>query len=131
MDKKANDKILKAISEARKLLEDTTGIGSGSGTVDIGTGLQGKDAEGVATLNTAQKETQIQKEDEDHNGEEETEKDKKEEKPDSTKAVVPLKSGEEPPQGFLQIKKGLRVAVNPEAIQDPASFIAKKHKEEA
>ena len=121
------------------MLEDTTGIGSGSGTVDIGTGLQGKDAKGVATLNTAQKETaeeeepetEVTEEKEHDENEEETLKDKKDDEPNSTKAVVPLKSGEEPPQGFLQIKKGLRVAVNPEAIKDPEEFINQKHKDEA
>jgi len=49
-------------------------------------------------------------------------------KPNS--AVVPLKSGDKVPDGFVQVKKGIRVAVNPDAISNPDQFIADKRKKE-
>jgi hypothetical protein len=48
----------------------------------------------------------------------------------STKAVVSVKAGEETPAGFVQPKKGIKMAVNPQAISDPEKFIANKHREE-
>jgi hypothetical protein len=130
--KESQDKILKAVKEARKLLQKENSIsGDGLATGDNGVNPIGADAEKVDTLKTATAETKPLNTDQLGlaRGKKGKLKEKKAEvKPG--KAVIPLKSGEEVPDGYVQPKKGVRVAVKPEAISNPEQFIADKHKEE-
>jgi hypothetical protein len=136
-----NEKILKAVKEARKMLEDDPGFDTTQTTADSGVGASGNDAplavhasgethkninQKVATLNTATKEMNTDQANLKKKGK--LKEKKAEVKPG--KAVIPLKSGEEVPDGYVQPKKGVRVAVKPDAISNPEQFIADKRKEE-
>ena len=133
----AQKKLLQAVKEARKMLEDDPGFDTTNTTTDSGVGSTGvdgvlgvegdgqkpKDSKGKPlpfTLNTARKET-----DQDGLARGKPKKSLKEKKP--TKAIVKVPAGEDPPKGFVQVKKGLKLAINPEAINDLEKFIADKH----
>ena len=130
--KESQEKILKAVKEARKLLQKENSVsGDGLATGDNGVNPIGADADKVDTLKTATAETKPLNTDQLGlaRGKKGKLKEKKAEvKPG--KAVIPLKSGEEVPDGYVQPKKGVRVAVKPEAITNPEKFISDKHKEE-
>jgi hypothetical protein len=124
----AQKKILEAVKEARKMLQKEDSIsGDGVATGDNTVNPIGNISNDGDTLETAQSETKPFNVDQLGLGRKKV-KNLQEKTP--IKAVVPIKAGEEPPEGYLQPKKGVKLAVNPDAITNPSKFISAKHKEE-
>lgn len=126
----AQKKILKAVIEARKMLEDDSISGDGT-TGDVGdveaSGISKDVDPNRKTLNTANKPFNTDQLGLARGGQKKA-KNLQEKTP--SKAVIPIKAGEEPPKGYVQPKKGVKIAIDPEAISNPSKFIASKHKEE-
>lgn len=115
----AQKKILQAVKEARKLLQkedsvsDVDAIATGNSVSPIGITPETSERDQVG-LNRAELAKKKNK------------KSLKEKKP--TKAIVQVPAGEKPPKGFVQVKRGIKLAVDPDAITNPEKFIADKHK---
>jgi hypothetical protein len=132
-------KILKAVKEAKKMLEDDTGssgTGVAGGDAVIATNAIGntplENEDDVATLNTAQKETNTdqvglargKKVNETNNLKKSTK---------AIKIIPKSKKGDEPPKGYIDPKPqdpNWRVLVNKDAIKNPDDFVSKKRESE-
>jgi hypothetical protein len=129
--KESQEKILKAVKEARKLIETSDSVS------DIGViGTGGVDATGDDSigLNTATKETQANPDQLGLARGKLREKESPKSKLTKAVKVIPKsKKGDEPPEGYIDPKPGdpnWRVLVNKDAIQNPEKFVSDKHKEE-
>lgn len=128
--KESQDRILKAVKEARKMIEDSV---SGEG-VPLGTGGVEATGDDNIGLNTATKETNANPDQVGLARGKLREKESAKSKLTKAVKVIPKsKKGDEPPEGYVDPKPGdpnWRVLVNKDAIQNPEKFVADKNKQE-